>query len=428
MLWEIGTKKPIKNPWSWHLLTNVVWVEQPVKVGFSRGKVGDPLDEDHNAQQFIRFWRNFVDTFGLHGWKVYIAAESYGGTYGPYIASHMIDAHDTSYFDMKGLIIYNGLIHDSTQIVQKNVAVADYVQQRREFFPLTQQQFDTLQSKSKELGFTSWLCQNLKFPPKGLAPQLPPGVTSADNGSLAIDPDHAGFYFEYLWEPMAQLNPCYNLHQVGELCPNGYNPLGANPYFNRTDVKAALHAPADRSWTQCAAPYGVDIDPNTVKPAPDQYHLPNVIEHTKNTIIVHGTLDIILPLNGVLLGIQNMTWGGLQGFQTAPRDPLYVPLDGFELFSEEPFYASKRPAGAGVLGTTHTERGLSLVATQLAGHEGPGYSPGSALRVLEKLLGRIRSLSEVSTYTLPELRNITQLSEPLGPGTVRIGSPRCSGQ
>ncbi|KAJ3489803.1 hypothetical protein NLG97_g5920 [Lecanicillium saksenae] len=132
VLWEVGTKKPIKNPWSWHLLTNVVWVEQPFEVGFSRGKVGNPFDEDHNAEQFLRFWRNFVDAFELHGWKVYVTAESYGGTYGPYIASHMIDANDTMYYDVGGLVVYNGLIHDSTQVIQRNVPVADYVEQRRE--------------------------------------------------------------------------------------------------------------------------------------------------------------------------------------------------------------------------------------------------------------------------------------------------------
>ncbi|KAJ6789969.1 hypothetical protein PWT90_05814 [Aphanocladium album] len=424
VLWEIGTKKPIKNPWSWHLLTNVVWVEQPVEVGFSRGKVGNPLEEDHNAEQFLRFWRNFVDTFGLHGWKVYVTAESYGGTYGPYIASHMVDANDTAYYDVGGLVVYNGLIHDSTQIIQRHATVADYVEQRRDYFPLTQQQYGAMKSKAKELGFTGWLCKYLQFPPAAVAPPHPPGVTRADNGSLVIDPEHAAFAYDYVWDPMVQMNPCYNLHQVGALCPSGYDPLGPSPYFNRTDVKNALHVPESRNWRLCDSQYHAEIDPNTVKPAPDQYHLPNVIEHTGNAILVHGMLDIILPLNGVLLGIQNMTWAGRQGFQTAPRDPLYVPLHGFDPFSQAEFYGYERPAGAGVLGTTHTERGLTLVATQLSGHEGPGYSPGSALRVLEKLLGRIGSLSEVSTYTLPELRNITQLKEPLGRGTVHIGKAR----
>lgn len=35
----------------------------------------------------MEFWANFVDTFDLTGYKVYIVGESYAGMYVPYIAS-----------------------------------------------------------------------------------------------------------------------------------------------------------------------------------------------------------------------------------------------------------------------------------------------------------------------------------------------------
>lgn len=423
--WEKGTSAPIKNPWSWHLLTNVVWVEQPVQVGFSNGDVGDPFDEDRHAEQFLGFWKNFVDTFGLHDWKVYVTAESYGGTYGPYIASYMADAKNKTYYDVDGLIIYNGLIHDSTQMVQRNVPIADYVERRQQYFPMRQQEIGALRKMSKDLGFTDWMCKYLQFPPKAFAPPHPPGVTRADNGSLVINDAHINFFSDYLADPMTQLNPCYNLHEVGELCPFSSDVIaGYPPYFNRTDVKRAFNVPVDTRWGICASPYFVDIDPNTVKPAPDLYHLPNVIDHTGNAIIVHGLLDVILPMNGVLLGIQNMTWGGKQGFQTAPSDPLYVPLNGFNPYNESS-YGYARPTGGGVLGTVHEERGLTFVATQLAGHEGPAYSSGSSLRHVEKLLGRVDSLSDVSAFTFPPLRGVKQMDGPLGDGTVRITSQKC---
>jgi carboxypeptidase D len=46
-----------------------------------------------------------------------------------------------------------------------------------------------------------------------------------------------------------------------------------------------------------------------------------------------------------------------------------------------------------VLGTTHTERGLTWLELSLAGHMVPQYAPSAALRALEFLLGRIDSLS-----------------------------------
>jgi carboxypeptidase D len=34
-------------------------------------------NEKELAAQFMGFWKNFVDTFGIHGYKIYIAGESY---------------------------------------------------------------------------------------------------------------------------------------------------------------------------------------------------------------------------------------------------------------------------------------------------------------------------------------------------------------
>jgi carboxypeptidase D len=42
---------------------------------------------------------------------------------------------------------------------------------------------------------------------------------------------------------------------------------------------------------------------------------------------------------------------------------------------------------------------LTFYQVQLAGHELPGYAPGASYRTVELLLGRIKSLSEVSDFT-----------------------------
>lgn len=75
-LWQYGTFKPVANPWSWHRLTNVVWVEQPIGTGFSSGQVTARSEEDV-AAQFLGFWQNFVTSFAMEGYKVYISGESY---------------------------------------------------------------------------------------------------------------------------------------------------------------------------------------------------------------------------------------------------------------------------------------------------------------------------------------------------------------
>lgn len=57
-------------------MTNIVYVEQPVGTGFTTG-TPTITNEEELAEQFKGFWKNFVDTFGMHGYKVYIAGESY---------------------------------------------------------------------------------------------------------------------------------------------------------------------------------------------------------------------------------------------------------------------------------------------------------------------------------------------------------------
>jgi carboxypeptidase D len=93
-LWQYGTYKPVKNPYTWVNLTNVVWVEQPVGTGFSQG-IPTATSETDVADQFLGFWENFVDTFGLHGRKVFVTGESYAGYYVPYIADAMLNKNDT---------------------------------------------------------------------------------------------------------------------------------------------------------------------------------------------------------------------------------------------------------------------------------------------------------------------------------------------
>ena len=121
--------------------------------------------------------------------------------------------------------------------------------------------------------------------------------------------------------------------------------------------------------------------------------LPRVIEKNKKTIIAHGMLDFILLTNGTIMMIQNMTFGGKQGFSTPPSEwnDFYVP------YHSELNQGSL--AGAGIFGKWWEERGLTFSTVDLSGHMVPQYQPSSAYRQLEYLLGRIDSLSEVSDFT-----------------------------
>jgi carboxypeptidase D len=76
ILWPNGLPAPVRNPWSWHHISNIVYIDQPIGAGFATGDVTAD-SEDDVARQFMAFWRNFVDTFQIHGFKVYLTGESY---------------------------------------------------------------------------------------------------------------------------------------------------------------------------------------------------------------------------------------------------------------------------------------------------------------------------------------------------------------
>lgn len=115
----------MENPWSWHKLTNVLWVEQPIGTGFSQGNVIATSEEDV-AKQFMSWFKNFADTFGMQGYKIYITGESYAGMYVPYIASAMLDANDTTNYDLSGIMVYDPAI--AYDDLQAEITVLPFVE------------------------------------------------------------------------------------------------------------------------------------------------------------------------------------------------------------------------------------------------------------------------------------------------------------
>ena len=86
-------------------------------------------------------------------------------------------------------------------------------------------------------------------------------------------------------------------------------PVPASPdspvYFNRADVKAAIHAPADVDWTLCAGFVGVNVFPQDDSSFPSSLTvLPNVIEKSNRSVIAHGLADFVYIAEGARIVLQ----------------------------------------------------------------------------------------------------------------------------
>ncbi|KAI0138321.1 serine carboxypeptidase 1 [Pestalotiopsis sp. NC0098] len=388
--WMPGTYGPLPNPWSWHHLSNVIWIDQPVGTGFSQG-TPTYHNEFEVADQLRGFWKNFVDTFDMQNYKVYVTGESYGGLYVPYIAGGMIDQNDTEYFDVAGMIVYDGVLGNGNG----DVVTIPFVDFHHNLFPFNESFSDLIHEQHETCGYADYLEKYLVYPPAGQQPTDQPGYN--DNQTDYLE----GCAITYAtWDAISLLNPCFNIYEVSEQCPLRYDPLGfaagneysppnaPTVYFNRTAVKEALHVPVDIDWEICTEgtfPYGDNSPPSS------WVQIPKVIDATQNVHLVHGRLDMVLYMNQTLLTIQNMTWGGELGFQERPTEPFFVPYhETAELGTA---------AGAGIAGTAHAERGLTYSTLSLSGHEVPGYQPAAAYRQLEVVLGRIDNLQSTLPFT-----------------------------
>ncbi|KAF7360440.1 Carboxypeptidase [Mycena venus] len=383
-VWGPGTAGPVHNPWSWSRLTNIVYVEQPVGVGFSQGTPGLLQDEKDVAKEFLGWWLNFVEAFALQGRKIHITGESYSGYYIPYIADAMLAAADPKFFDVEGVLLVDPLIGDRD--LQQQVPHRAMTKEFPHVAAVNKTYDAELDALDDKCGYTAFLNEYLVFPPKGVQPVSPSSARFDGACDMYIASVIA----------IAYMNPCFYPYEITLGCPYPVdtmrNPPDGIEYFNRTDVKAAINAPPV-DWIYCTAPTFANGDTDLSPPVIEDV-LPRVIERLKKTMIVTGALDLALPTNGTLLAIQNMTWNGALGFQQAPAGDFFVP------YSDAAQNDVEALSGAGLMGTFHEERGLTFVDVFLAGHQLPMWQPAAAFRHLEYLLGRVESLNSTQYWSV----------------------------
>jgi len=108
-----------RNPYSWNEGAHLVFVEQPIRVGFSVAAANARRikDEGEISQDFARFVKSFLTVFDeFQGAEVFITGESYAGMYIPYMASYILKHQSKSNLlgeiniNLKGVAIGNGAI------------------------------------------------------------------------------------------------------------------------------------------------------------------------------------------------------------------------------------------------------------------------------------------------------------------------------
>lgn len=115
----------VPNNYSWTDATNLLFIEQPIGVGFSYGTSRIDTEADL-SRDFYNFLVNFFTTFPDMGDKpLYIIGESYAGMYAPSIAHYIHQQNKQGimkHINLSGIGLGNGWIDAMTQ----GPAVIDY--------------------------------------------------------------------------------------------------------------------------------------------------------------------------------------------------------------------------------------------------------------------------------------------------------------
>lgn len=121
LLFELGpssinsTYQPVYNPHSWNNNASVIFLDQPVGVGYSYtggDQVGDTITAAKDVYGFLELFFNKFPQFLQN--KFHIAGESYAGHYIPAFASEIINHADRS-FELASVLIGNGYVDPLVQ-------------------------------------------------------------------------------------------------------------------------------------------------------------------------------------------------------------------------------------------------------------------------------------------------------------------------
>lgn len=284
----------------------------------------------------------------------------------------------------------------SNNYVQELVPTYPWIEANNNILNLNTSTMAQLAELDVSCGYKAFRDKYYRFPASGIQPPV----------FFSFEKDAACGLGSLVVDAAVKANPCFNLYNILDHCPLKFNILSTSNlkltspkqqvYFDRADVKKALHTPVGIEWTQCTtrtiffAPDDTTPEDQTGDASPDpiQSVLPKVIEHTNRVLVTNGVLDFAILSMGTLLSIQNMTWNGQLGFKRKPETEVVVDLPDLGNESQGTVLGIEGGASQGVMGVQHHERGLMFVEVRGSGHMVPGDQPRMSWRQLEWLLGR----------------------------------------
>ncbi|EMD31271.1 hypothetical protein CERSUDRAFT_119819 [Gelatoporia subvermispora B] len=388
-------------------------------------------DEDQMGQDFVGFLSNLVQVFpGLATRPLYLTGESYAGTYIPYITKAIFSTPNPP-VQLRKITIGDGslgslatieilptlnVIETWPQLINYDPDVFNYFKEQDHLCGYDLNLTYPQQSNFPTLNITLASDPNSPFSvPFQLSEQrrerrkiLTSGLNAHTDASDLRARNHLhvtreerreqwkrdlsgrsngtidSWYGCWLYDEMIDYavnfsfpwsNGGFDVYEV----PDGTNPepdLDPFTFLNDNRTRAALHTPTASDW-QDSIDYPFN---NSYQTVGNQYGDPSVEPmaflselasnaSARNVSIVFfsGNDDSLVQHRGTQVIIQNMTFGGIQGFTQKPSTPW---------FNDDGSFA----------GIVHQERNLTYVLFQGAGHLVAEWQPAAALTFIREFV------------------------------------------
>ncbi|KAJ7479822.1 alpha/beta-hydrolase [Mycena latifolia] len=449
-----GDYSIVRNNFSWNKLADTFWIDQPVGTGYSTSDAnGYVPDEDQMGRDFVEFLSNIVKIFpSLAKRPLHLTGESYAGTYIPYITKTIFSTPNPP-VNLTKIAVGDGTLGSGATFQDvSTMAIIETYPQLISYDPDVFNYFKTQEHLcGYDLNFT--YPQNGHFPTlrdpsfgssiplAGKARSLSLNALAAHNGRLSQvtgsdkgeltrrEERRQAWKRDLAGRPNGTLDPFYGCFIYFELTnyamnfsfpwnqpiggidvydiPDGLNPeVPSDPavFMNDKETRAALHAPTSKNWIQSFDfPFGVN---GVEDPSPEPMVFlsdlaTNASARGVGIVFYSGNDDSLVAHRGTEAVIQNMTFGGVQGFTRKPATPFTDDKGNF----------------AGII---HQERNLTYALFKGAGHLVPNSVPEAAfVFVREFVLGsNATGLVDSNTGTVVGGEDPTLAMDVMPGGTV----------
>lgn len=285
----------IPNPYSWNKYSNMLYVDQPVGTGYSFTLNNDiPSTEPIVGKDFRTFLEQFFKVFPQYeDSEIYIAGESFAGTYIPYIAKDLLNNDvNEKRINLKAIAIGNGWMDPLRQYegyiqysIDNNLLSGNYLSKAQAKVDQCKRLYsssDTIKKYSCEYILDTILNASMEG-----------GKQCINMYDIRLrDKDSTGGCGLYSWPLTLK---------------------AMTKYLGRADVIEALHVKATpHIWRECSSRVSSALSGDN---SPPSYTLfPELLKQIKITLFV-GDQDLICNHVGIELMIDNLNWGGISGFE-----------------------------------------------------------------------------------------------------------------